>query len=208
MGKIKIRALILDYGGVISQPQNPENVNTILQCLGQDYDDFMQVYYDLRVGYDNGQLSGQEYWVKVLQHYGLDPNGFDLSRFIQEDVNSWTHLNESMLQFITENKNRIPKLAMISNMVDDTLVFMRRHYDWLDLFDELIFSCEVGVNKPEREIYEICLRKLNISPHECLFVDDSRINVKGAKDSGMRAIQFNNFSQFLHDFEEKFFITQ
>ena len=208
MGKIKIRALTLDYGGVISQPQNPENVNTILQCLGQDYDDFMQVYYDLRVGYDNGQLSGQEYWVRVLRHYGLNPNGFDLSRFIREDVNSWTHLNHAMLQFITERKNRIPKLAMISNMVEDTLVFMREHYDWLDLFDELVFSCELGVNKPEREIYEICLRKLNISPHECLFVDDSRINVKGAKDSGMRAIQFNNFSQFLHDFEEKFFIIQ
>ena len=71
MEKIKIRALILDYGGVISQPQNPENVNYILQYIQQDYDDFMHVYYDLRVGYDNGQLSGEGYWVKVLRHFDL-----------------------------------------------------------------------------------------------------------------------------------------
>jgi len=120
MEKINIRALILDYGGVISQPQNRTNINNILQCLDQDYDDFMPVYYDLRAGYDNGQLSGKEYWVKVLQHYDLEPNGFDLSYFIQEDVNSWININQSMIRFITENRNRIPKLAMISNMVEDT----------------------------------------------------------------------------------------
>jgi hypothetical protein len=35
MGKTKIRALILDYGGVISKPQNPDNVNNILKILSQ-----------------------------------------------------------------------------------------------------------------------------------------------------------------------------
>lgn len=207
MKKIKIRALILDYGGVISQPQNRQNVDNILRLLGQDYDEFMQVYYDLRVGYDSGHLSGEGYWVKVLRHFGLNPNGFDLSNLIQEDVTSWTYLNHPILQYLRENRDRIPKLAMISNMVDDTLVFMREHYDWLDLFDELVFSCELGVNKPGKEIYEICLRKLMIPPDECLFVDDSAKNIKGAIDSGMRAIQFTTFSQFLHDLEEKYLIT-
>ena len=207
MKKIKIRGLILDYGGVISQPQNRQNVDNILRLLGKDYDDFMQVYYDLRVGYDSGQLSGEEYWIRVLRHFSLNPNGFDLSNFIHEDVKSWTVLNDSVLQYLKENRGRIPKLAMISNMVEDTLVFMREHYDWLDLFDELVFSCELGVNKPEKEIYEICLRKLMIPPGECLFVDDSVKNVNGAVDSGMRAIQFTTFSRFLHEIEEKYLIS-
>ena len=207
MEKNKIRALILDYGGVISQPQNRNNVDNILRLLGQDYDEFMQVYYDLRESYDSGQLSGEGYWVKVLRHFDLNPNGFDLSNFIQEDVNSWTRLNQEMLQYLRGNRDRIPILAMISNMVDDTLIFMREHYDWLDLFDELVFSCELGVNKPEKEIYEICLQKLMIPPGECLFVDDSVKNVEGAIDSGMRAIQFTTFSQFLRDLDGKYLIT-
>ena len=58
MEKIKIRALILDYGGVISKPQNPENVHTMLQILKQDdADDFRKVYESKRANYDNGQLS-------------------------------------------------------------------------------------------------------------------------------------------------------
>ena len=204
MTKIKIRALILDYGGVISQPQNRANINNILQCLGQDYDDFMQVYYDLRAGYDNGQLSGQEYWGRVLQHYDLEPNGFDLSYLIQEDVNSWTFINQSMIRFISDNRNRIPKLAMISNMVEDTLVLMRRQYNWLDLFDELVFSCELGINKPEREIYEVCMSRLSVEPDECLFVDDSTKNIQGALDVGMHSIHFKSNSQFMLEFDQKF----
>jgi len=72
MGKTRIRALILDYGGVISKPQNPYNVNNILQILSQDHNDFMDVYRSKRENYDNGQLSGEEYWHSILQHYGLE----------------------------------------------------------------------------------------------------------------------------------------
>jgi hypothetical protein len=72
MGKTRIRALILDYGGVISKPQNPDNVNNILQILSQDHNDFMDVYRSKRENYDNGQLSGEEYWHSILQHYGLE----------------------------------------------------------------------------------------------------------------------------------------
>jgi len=204
MGKIKIQALILDYGGVISLPQNRENIDFIVESLKQDYDDFIQVYYDLRGGYDSGQLSGQEFWLKVLEHYGLNPNGFDLDRFIREDVNSWTHLNQPILRFIAENRTRIPKLAMISNMVTDTLVYMRKHYDWLGLFDELVFSCELGVNKPEREIYDICLQKLKVSPQECLFVDDSANNIKGAQAAGMHCIQFESYQQFMNELQANY----
>lgn len=208
MGTIRIRALILDYGGVISQPQNPKNMDNILRSLKQDYNSFREVYQRQRVQYDSGQISGEQYWINILQHYGLNPNGFDIARLIQEDVKSWTQLNESMIQFITEGRSKIHKLAMISNMTRDTLVFMRRHYGWLELFDELIFSCEVGINKPDREIYETCLRKLKVNRNECLFVDDSVKNVKGAMELGMPAIQFKTFSEFVLELDEKFYITQ
>jgi putative hydrolase of the HAD superfamily len=204
MEKIRLQALILDYGGVVSLPQNRENIDFIIERLNQDYDDFIQVYYDLRAGYDNGQLSGQEFWLKVLQHYGLNPNGFDLDRFIREDVKSWTHLNQSILRFITENRTRIPKLAMISNMVTDTLVYMRRNYDWLSLFDELVFSCEIGVNKPDREIYEICMQQLKVNPQDCLFVDDSANNIKGAREVGMNCVLYESFPQFMIELQEKY----
>jgi putative hydrolase of the HAD superfamily len=208
MDKIKIRAMILDYGGVISQPQNAENVNNILQSLKQDHNDFMEVYRGRRAQYDSGQISGEKYWVNILRHYGLEPNGFDIARLIQEDVRSWTQINEAMIQFITESRGKIHKLAVISNMTSDSLAFIKKHHRWPELFDELILSCEIGINKPDRQIYETCLRKLNVYPNECLFVDDSLENVKGAIDVGMYAIQFKTFSEFQSELSGKYCITQ
>jgi len=103
MGKTRIRALVLDYGGVISKPQNPDNVNNILQILSQDDNDFRNVYQSKRENYDDGQLSGEEYWLSILQHYGLDQNDSKVTNLIQEDVKSWTQINDPMIQFIKES---------------------------------------------------------------------------------------------------------
>jgi putative hydrolase of the HAD superfamily len=164
MNKIKIRALILDYGGVISLPQNPQNVDNILTTLGKGHNDFHRVYRGLRSLYDDGQLSGAEYWAQVLEHYQIEPDERLIARIIREDVQSWTNINSSMIQFIQERKSQVARLAIISNMTRETLVFMREHFQWLDLFDVLTFSCDVGINKPARKIYQACLDKLDTSP--------------------------------------------
>ncbi len=208
MGRIKIRAIILDYGGVISQPQNSQIIKNILQSLGQEYDGFQEVYRSQRARYDSGQISGEEYWINVLRHYGLEPASFEIARLIQEDVRSWMQINEAMVQFLTECRGRIRKLAMISNMTTDSLAYIKEHFQWLELFDELILSCEIGINKPDRQIYESCLRRLNMCPNECLFVDDSLENVAGAMELGMHAVQFKTFSEFQMELSGKYSIAQ
>jgi len=74
MGKTRIKALVLDYGGVISNPQNPDNVNNMLKILGRNDIDVRDVYRSQRENYDNGQLSGVEYWHSITQHLGLELN--------------------------------------------------------------------------------------------------------------------------------------
>ena len=208
MGKTRIRALVLDYGGVISMPQNSDNVNNMLQILSQDHNDFMDVYRSKRENYDNGRLSGEEYWHSILQHYGLEKNDSKVTNLIQEDVKSWTQLNDSMIQFIKESRGRLHKLAIISNMTGDCLVFMKKHFQWLELFDELIFSCEFGMNKPDTQIYEACLSRIEMPPQECLFVDDSVENVNGAMKSGIEVIHFKSFFQFWQELDKNFYLSQ
>jgi len=208
MGQTRIRALILDYGGVISESQNPDNVNNILQILRQDDNDFGNVYKSKRENYDNGQLSGEEYWLSILQHYGLEQSDSKVINLIQEDVKSWTQINDSMIQFIKEIRGKLHKLAIISNMTSDTLAFMKKHFQWLELFDELIFSCELGKNKPDTRIYEACLNRLELPPQECLFVDDSVENVHGAMKSGMKVIHFKSFLQFWQELDKNFRLSQ
>lgn len=208
MHKTKIRVLILDYGGVISQPQSSRNVNNILEILNLDFHDFREIYLKQRENYDNGQMSGVEYWISILQHFNLNQNGSEINRLIQEDVKSWTKINDAMIQFIKESRSTIHKLAIISNMTKDNLAFIRTHFQWLDLFDVLIFSCEIGINKPDKKIYEACLHELTVSPNECLYVDDSVENVYGAIKMGMNAYHFKSFPEFTRELDGEFCLTK
>lgn len=205
MGKYGVKALILDYGGVISKPQNPQFKEYIQKILRPDEQDFLDVYHDKRGNYDNGQLTGEEYWLEILGHFGLELDKSEIAQIIQEEVKSWTQINEPMMQFIKESRVRLHKLAIISNMTRDTLVYMNKHFQWLELFDELTYSCEIGINKPDARIYEACLNQLENSPQECLFVDDSKVNVLGAQETGMKGIHYRSFDQYLQEINEDFY---
>ena len=66
------------------------------------------------------------------------------------------------------------------------------------LFDSTIFSCVVGCVKPEREIYELSLRELGVSPDEAVFVGDGGSNeLEGAKKIGMATIMMTGIIKSL-----------
>lgn len=67
-------------------------------------------------------------------------------------------------------------------------------------FDVLVISAEVGLRKPDPEIYELACERIGLPPHRCAFVDDLPRNVEVARELGMHAI--------LHDGDEVAVIAQ
>ena len=53
-------------------------------------------------------------------------------------------------------------------------------------------SSDVHIIKPSIEIYKYLLEKYQLNPEECLFIDDRKDNVDGAKNAGMNAVIFDN----------------
>jgi len=67
-------------------------------------------------------------------------------------------------------------------------------------FDSVIFSCDVGILKPETEIYQLAMKSLNVKPEESIFIGDGGSNeLFGARRAGMKTI----FSEYL-DCKSKF----
>lgn len=58
-----------------------------------------------------------------------------------------------------------------------------------ELFDVVVESTKVGSRKPEQRIYEICLQQLDVKPEESVFLDDLGVNLKAAKQLGIRTIK-------------------
>jgi putative hydrolase of the HAD superfamily len=69
---------------------------------------------------------------------------------------------------------------------------MRAKLDWLDEFDVQVYSCEIGLVKPQPEIYRHCCDRLGSLPTETLFLDDKKVNVEGARRVGLTSWVFES----------------
>lgn len=110
--------------------------------------------------------------------------------------------NQSLIDFIKTLRPRY-KLAMLSNVRSRARLDLRFNSGELDdLFDVVVASGDVGLIKPERQIYEMVAEKLGVQPAECLMVDDLELYCEGARATGMSTILFKDTEQFLDDFRK------
>lgn len=66
-------------------------------------------------------------------------------------------------------------------------------------FTEFVISSQVGITKPNSLIFEIALERLNIKPHEAVFVDDNAKNCEGARNVGIKPILIaRHFGQYIY----------
>jgi HAD superfamily hydrolase (TIGR01509 family) len=84
-------------------------------------------------------------------------------------------------------------------MGDSVLANMKREFDWLDRFDLLVWSFELGLVKPDPGIYHYLLEKLGTAPEETLFLDDKLLNVEAALALGIRALEFSTVDRLRAD---------
>jgi FMN phosphatase YigB (HAD superfamily) len=114
------------------------------------------------------------------------------------DVKSWFTINPGTIALIKQLKERDFRLLILSNMNEEGKNYLLGPArtldgeDWIVLFDEVLLSCDLGLLKPEKEIYRACLDVANAKPEECLFIDDMAANVEAARDCGIKAAVFTS----------------
>jgi len=191
-----IQAIIFDFGGVISHPQNEDTKNQMIDILKLPYAGFIASYFKHRHLYDTGLLTGHQYWTRICTDHVIDIKASDILKLIELDVKGWTEINTEMLACVLLLQNSSIKTAVLSNMTFDILAHIKSTYQWLNDFDTCIFSCEHKLTKPDKRLYEICLEALHVEPVNCLFIDDTKQNVIAAQELGIRAIHFVNVQEF------------
>lgn len=191
------RALIFDYGQVLSLPQNRERRRRMIELSGLEEERFLAGYRRHRLDYDRGVLPGERYWARVLgladgAAGGGFPDSGRLRELLEEDALSWMDLNGPVLRWALGLAEQGLPIAILSNMPREILTAMRAspRFDWLERFTVRVFSCELGLVKPEPEIYRYCLAELGLGPGEVVFLDDDEGNVAGARRVGIETEHF------------------
>ena len=97
---------------------------------------------------------------------------------------------EATARLIPELKMAGYRVIVLSNMSKEYIDFLRKKPVYRH-FDEEIISCEVGLVKPEREIYELLLTRYGLRPDETIFIDDRQENVDAAAELGITPFLFD-----------------
>ena len=94
------------------------------------------------------------------------------------------------------------RLYALSNWSAETFPIARRRFPFLDWFDGIVISGEVGVVKPDARIFEHLVARYAVEPGMAVFIDDSAVNVGAAARLGFVALQFVDARSLRHDLEE------
>ena len=188
-------ALILDYGEVLSHPMRPGGMTLLASQLGVPESEMTQVYWRHRRDYDLG-LPAPDYWALVAQELGAALDEGLLASLITIDVDSWTDYRDEMWTLAETFRQAGGRLALLSNGVPEIVARIRSDRDLAALFDAQVISFEVGLAKPEPEIYRVALEQLRAAPASTLFVDDRLENIETARELG---IQTAHFTGNVHD---------
>jgi len=196
---LALRAVIFDYGMVLTGQPSAEAHDAMLRITGLPNDQFEAIYWADRHAYDEGKLTGLQFWQNIVRDAKLDLDAATIDELNQWDARMWTTQNPAMLAWQLQLKQHGIRTAILSNMGDTVLANIEREFDWLPRFDVLVWSYQHKMAKPEPAIYRLALERLGTQPEETLFIDDKQANIDAARALGIVSIQFSTIEKLRED---------
>ena len=187
-----IKVVIFDFGRVISAQKPLSLFRGYEEELGLAPGELNRVMYGSEAWNEVmvGRKDLEEYWLEIGPELGLhtpqEIQAFRQRYFAHETI------DEGVLELIHGIRGRY-KLAVLSNAPPRLTTWLA---DWqiLHLFDLVVCSGDVGMVKPDPEIYKLTLARLGVEPGEAVFIDDNEGNVEAARGLGLHGIHFTTAS--------------
>lgn len=195
------RTIIFDLGGVLLTWDPEGYVWKVLGGISKS-DYLAQTLFRSSewADLDRGSYSVAQLQARYLERF---PN------FKKEIKLLFTHWFD-LFQPIAENIALIPELKkkghslyILSNFVKEAIEFVQEKYDFFQFFDGKTISCYVHSIKPEPDIYRRLFQSHNLSPSDCLFIDDSKENILAAQELGVTTIHYLSHEQLVAEFRNR-----
>jgi epoxide hydrolase-like predicted phosphatase len=196
-----VRAVVFDIGGVLEVPTDTDLAGRWEQRLGLRPGELFERLRRSGLGRDAnlGRISEAEFASALGRLYGLDRPA---TEELLAELWDWYvgELNTTMAAYFQRLRPRY-RTAILSNAAEGGRREEERRYRFTSMADVLVYSYEVGIEKPDQRIYEITCERLDVRPSEVVFLDDLEVNVVAARRLGMRAVFFQSTAQAITDVE-------
>lgn len=188
----RFEALVVDFGGVLTTPLQDAMV-AFAAAYGIALEDFVRaalgVYAGgedpLVTGFETGRISEHDFSVafaaRLSETCGVPVEADGLL----ERIFGTLRLEEPMIEAVRAARRAGLRTALCSNSWGTGLYPSEL---FPDMFDVVVISGEVGLRKPDAEIFELTLERLGVAPQAAVFVDDHPGHLEAAAELGMTTV--------------------
>jgi epoxide hydrolase-like predicted phosphatase len=197
-----IRAVVFDIGGVLEVTPDLGITQEWEARLGLPAGGLDERMRDAWVGGSIGTITEHDVHQAVSERLGLDEP--QLEAFMAELWREYLGTaNTELIEYVRQLRPRY-RTGILSNSFVGAREREQAAYGFEDLVDEIVYSHEAGMSKPEARIYALVCERLDVRPEETVFVDDADRCVEGARRAGLHAIRFQDNAQAIGEVEKLF----
>jgi epoxide hydrolase-like predicted phosphatase len=186
-----IKTIIFDWGGVLIDDPAPGLMEFCAKALKVIKEVYIKAHSKFEADFQKGLICENTFWEKICSELNVSkPKNPSLWAEAFEAAYVPRNGMFSMAASLQKNGYRT---AVLSNT--EVPAMQHFHMQRYDMFDVAVFSCLKGVKKPDREIYELTLKKLGCGAEQSVFIDDKPEYINGAKKVGINTVLFQNIDQ-------------
>lgn len=149
--------------------------------------------------FDRGIMSHEEIIDKLCEQ------SLELSEYIHmgfDDFKGIVKLRSTSIPLIEGLKKAHYRVLVLSNFSKNAVDTNKAEMAFLDYVDGGILSYKDHVIKPDSDIYELIIKRYDLTPDKCVFIDDTEKNVIGAIRSGIKGIHFQSIEQMMDELKK------
>ena len=194
-----IKAIIFDVGGVLQLGPKTRfhrkdfHVSGVHEIIAKKLGISIDQYFDAIDSYYVKSIEGTISKKKLLSHLSknLKVSQEKVEKLYSKEYKKRYKRNRKLYGLVRKLKRKNYKIAMLSDQWHLSKQPQISKKDYI-LFDEIVVSCDVGIRKPHKEIYNLILSRLNVLPRETIFIDNQSWNLIPAYNLGIKTILFAN----------------
>ena len=200
-----VRAVVFDIGGVLEITPDlgiDRLWEARLGLAGGELDERMG---DVWTGGGLGTLTLEEVHQAIRDRLGLGEQ--QLTAYMADLWREYLGTaNTELIEYARRLRPRY-RTGILSNSFVGAREREQAAYGFEDLVDEIVYSHEVAMAKPDPRIYALVCARLEVQPEEAIFLDDTDQAVAGAREAGMHAVRYRDNAQAIEEIEKLLLTT-
>lgn len=184
----------------------------IFDCFGVIYIDANQAAFKLLKVPNNAHKQRRYREImgaRCLGYLDRDASRRQMAELSGVTVEQWNQAIETVkgrdpeiLELIRSLRQTGLKTALLSNAGKNQLSELFTANEQSDLFDAAIISGDIGIIKPDPEIYRYAAEQLGVQTDECVFIDDNATYCAGAESLGMQSVHYREMPELIIELEK------